>query len=116
MGTQVTSGIMKEVSRLISLKELTTTPYHQMCNGLLVRFNGTLKQMLKPMCVDRPKDWDKYLPTVLFAYREVPPESLGFAPVELVYGRTLHGPISILKELWTKDIHDQKVKSTYQHI
>ena len=82
-----------------------------MCNGLVERFNGTLKQMLKRMCVDRPKDWDKYLPTVLFAYREVPQESLGFAPFELVYGRTVRGPMAILKELLTKDIHDQEVKS-----
>ena len=116
MGSQFTSGLMKEVSRLISLKQLTTTPYHPMCNGLVERFNGTIKQMLKRMCVDRPKDWDKYLPTVLFAYREVPQERLGIAPFELLYGRTVRGPMAILKELWTKDIHDQEVKSTYQYI
>lgn len=116
MGSQFTSGLMKEVSRLISLKQLTTTPYHPMCNGLVERFNGTLKQMLKRMCIDRPKDWDKYLPTVLFAYREVPQESLGFAPFELLYGRTVRGPMTILKELWTKEIQDQQVKSTYQYV
>ncbi|XP_062590636.1 uncharacterized protein LOC134252230 [Saccostrea cucullata] len=116
MGSQFTSGLMKEVSRLISLKQLTTTPYHPMCNGLVERFNGTLKQMLKRMCIDRPRDWDKYLPTVLFAYREVPQESLGFAPFELLYGRTVRGPMTILKELWTKEIPDQQVKSTYLYI
>ena len=67
------------------------------------------------MCVDRPKDWDKNLPTVLFAYREVTQESLGFAPFELLYGRTVREPMAFLKELWTKDTHDQEVKSTYQY-
>ena len=33
LGGQFTSGLMKGVSRLISLKQLPTTPYHQMYNG-----------------------------------------------------------------------------------
>ena len=78
---------MKEVSRLLSMKQLVTTPYHPMCNGLVERFNGTMKQMLKRMCAERPKDWDRYLPALLFAYREVPQESLGFSPFELLYRR-----------------------------
>jgi hypothetical protein len=89
-----------------------------MCNGLVERFNGTLKQMLKRMCSERPKDWDKYLPAILFAYREVPQESLGFSPFELlvVYGRTVRRPMAILKELWTNEIKDQEIKSTYQYV
>ena len=60
--------------------------------------------MLKKLCAERPTDWDKYIEAVLFAYREVPQESLGFAPFELLYGRTVHVPMSILRELWTKEI------------
>ena len=116
MGSQFTSKLLSEVSRLISLNRLTTTPYHPMCNGLVEKFNGTLKQMLKRMCVERPKDWDKYLPAVLFAYREVPQESLGFSPFELVYGRSVRGPMAILKELWTNEVPDDQVKSTYQYV
>lgn len=67
MGTQFTSSLMKEVSRLIYMKQWTTTPYHPSCNGLVERFNGTLKQILKRLCVEKSKDWDKYLNAVLFA-------------------------------------------------
>lgn len=115
-GTQFTSDVMKEVSRLLSLKRITTTPYHPMCNGLVEKFNGTLKLMLKRMCAERPKDWDKYLNALLFAYREVPQESLGFSPFELLYGHSVRGPMKILKELWTKEIPDEDVKSTYQYV
>ena len=115
-GSQFTSSVMKEVSRLISVRQLTTTPYHPMCNGLVERFNGTLKLMLKRMCAERPRDWDKYLNAVLFAYREVPQESLGFSPFELIYGRAVRGPMSILKELWSKEIKDPSVKTTYQYV
>lgn len=33
LGTQFVSDCMKEVARLLSIKQLTTTPYHPMCNG-----------------------------------------------------------------------------------
>ncbi|KAJ8020220.1 hypothetical protein HOLleu_39750 [Holothuria leucospilota] len=58
-GSQFVSGLMKEVCRLLSIRKLNTTPYHAMCNGLVERYNGTLKQMLKKMCEEKPRDWDR---------------------------------------------------------
>jgi len=115
-GSQFLSGVMKEVSRLLSLNQLVTTPYHPMCNGLVERFNGTLKMMLRRMCAERLKDWDRYLPALLFAYREVPQESLGFSPFELLYGRTVRGPMRILKEIWTKEGTKPEVKLNFQYV
>jgi transposase InsO family protein len=102
MGSQFTSELMAEVSRLLSIRQLTTTPYHPMCNGLVERFNGTSKQILRRLCSERPADWDKYLSASLFTYRDAPQESLGFSPFELVYGHEVRGPMKILWELWTK--------------
>lgn len=116
MGTQFTSSLMKDVNRLISMKQWTTTHYHPSCNGLVERFNGTLKQILKRLCAEKPKDWDKYLNAVLFAYRELPQESLGFSPFELVYGRSVRGPMSILKEMCTEVIEYPNVRTTYQYV
>ena len=67
-GSQLTAEVMKEVSRLqdLSLQQLTTTPYHPMCNGSVECFHATMKQMLRRMCAERPKDWDKYLPAFYF--------------------------------------------------
>lgn len=115
-GGQFTSEMMAEVSRLLSIKQLVTTPYHPACNGLVERYNGTLKSMLKRMCTECPKDWDRYVSPLLFAYREVPQESLGFAPFELIFGRTVRGPMRILKELWTKDVDNSETKTTYQYV
>ena len=115
-GTQFTSGLMKEISRLLSLKQLTTTPYHPICNGLVEKFNGTLKRMLKRMCEERPVDWDRYIGPLLFAYREAPQASTGFAPFELLYGRTVRGPMAILKEIWTSEVNDPEIRSTYQYV
>lgn len=114
-GSQFTSQMMTEVRRLLSIKHLPTTPYHAMGNGLVERFNGTLKQMLKKMCSEQPKSWDRYLPAVLFAYREAPQASLGFSPFELLYGRTVRGPLTILREVWDRE-EKEEVKTTYQYV
>ena len=63
--------------------------------------------MLRRMCAERPKDWNRYLPALLFAIREVPQESLGFSPFELLYGRNVRGPMAILRELWSEEIPDE---------
>ena len=35
MGSQFVSECMQEVSRLLSIRQMITTPYHPMCNGLV---------------------------------------------------------------------------------
>ena len=74
------------------MKGLRTSPYHPQTDGLVERFNQTLKEMLRKTASEEGKAWHKLLPYVLFAYREVPQESTGFSPFELVYGREVHGP------------------------
>ena len=101
LGTQFVSECMQEVSRLFSIKQLSTTPYHPMCNGLVEKFNGSLKSMLKKLCSEQPKHWHRYINALLFAYREVVQGSTGFSPFELLFGRTVRGPMMILKQLWT---------------
>ena len=115
-GSQLTSEIMKEVARLLSLQQLTTSAFHAQCSGLLERSHAALKQMLRRMCAERPKDWDRYLPALLFAVREKPQESLGFLPFELLYGRNVRGPMAILRELWTDEVEDEEVCSTIDYV
>ena len=45
-GSQFTSEAMKEVERLLSLQQLTTTAFHAQCNDLVERSYATFKQML----------------------------------------------------------------------
>ena len=116
MGTQYTSAVMKDVSRLLSFKQLVNPPYHPICNCLVERFNQAIKKMLMIMCAERPKDWDKYIDPLLFAYREAPQGSLGFSLFELLYGWPVWGPMQILKQLWSKEIEAPEVRSTYQYV
>ena len=83
LGTQFVSDCMKEVTRLLSIKQIATTPYHPMCNDLTEKFNGIMKLMLKRLCSEKPRQWHRFINPLLFAYREVSQESTGFSPFEL---------------------------------
>ena len=115
-GSQFTSTMMEEFLRLLSVREMRTTHYHPMCNGLCERFNGTLKKMLKRMATEQPKEWPQFITPLLFAYREVPQASLQFSPFELVYGRSILGALQVLRELCDDEEADLTVTTTYVYV
>ena len=107
---------MDKINELIGVKPMFTTPYHPMCNGRIERQHSILKSVLKKLCISRPKDWDRYIPCALFAMREIPSDSLGFSPFELLYGRQGRGPLTILNELWTNPNLNTETQSSYRFL
>ena len=77
-----------------------------------------MKQMLWKVVSKEGRDWDRLIPYIVFAYREVPQASTGFSPFELVYGRDVRGPLEVLKEEWVEhraggdDIAQMNLKMT----
>ena len=98
--TNFMSKLLSDVYNLLLVKAIRTSPYHPQTDGLVERFNQTLKAMLRKVADDEGKDWDKLLSYILFAYREVPQASTGFSPFELVYRRPVRGPLDVLRETW----------------
>lgn len=97
-GTNFTSRSLRQVYSLLGIRGIKTTPYHPQTDGLVKRFNQTLKAMLRKFVSESGADWDQWLPYLLFACREVPQASTGFSPFELLYGREVRGPLDILRE------------------
>ena len=69
--------------------------------------------MIKVYCTTEGKDWDEWIPLLLFAARESIQESLGFSPFELVFGHLPWGPLKLLKECW---LDDDSEKSVCMHV
>ena len=97
--SRVMIEVMNEVSRLLSLQKLAIIPYRPYSKGPMETFHAMLKRVLLTMRAERPNDWNKYLPALLFAVREIPQESLGFSPFELLFGRIVRSPMQILREV-----------------
>ena len=116
LGSQFTSNIMQELFQLFAIRHLKTSPYHAQTNGMVERLNGTLKQMLKRVALDRPKDWHRYLPACLFSYREATQEATGFSPFELLFGRTPRGPMDIVKDILSGNEHSTETVSVFEYI
>ncbi len=99
-GTPFMSRLMADLCRLLKVKQLRTTVYHPQADGLVERFNQTLKQMLRRVVAEDKRDWDLMIPYVLFGIREVPQASTGFTPFELLFGRQPRGLLDVAKEAW----------------
>lgn len=98
-GTAFLSALMKQLASILKINLSHSSVYHPQSNPV-ERLNGTLKSMLKRLCDSDSKDWDEYLPLILFGLREVPCESTGFSPFELVYAHNPRGPLKILHDTW----------------
>jgi len=91
-GTNLLSHLMQDVCNLLGTRKLNTTAYHPQCDGMVERFNRTLKTMLRKHAAKFGNQWDKYLHGTLWAYRNVPHESTGEKPSFLLYGFDCHSP------------------------
>jgi hypothetical protein len=86
-GTHFLNHTVNEFLDIIQTKHKFSTPYHPQCNGQVESINGTLVKALKKMAMDVMKDWDSYLPTVLYSYRTKCHSYLRISPYELLYGQ-----------------------------
>jgi len=101
------SGFMSELMQVFLneflVHHIRTSPYHPQSNGACERFSGMLKTMIRSLLDRFPDSWDTALDWVLFAYREVPVETLGCSPFELMFGRTVPGPLQLVKTAWLQE-------------
>ena len=89
------SEVLQETAELLGVSQLPTSGGHPQTDGLVERFNQTLKQMLAKMVTTKGRDWDVLLGPVLLAYRATPHTSTGMSPFYLLYGRNPQLPSAL---------------------
>ncbi|XP_055936891.1 uncharacterized protein LOC129966488 [Argiope bruennichi] len=111
-GTNFTAELTKEFEKRIGSSPRFSTPGYPQSNGLVERFNRTLKNMLHNVVREEGRGWHLQIPYVLWAYREIPHSTTGVSPFQLLYGRPPQGPLSILKSTWTGKFNNVQLNST----
>jgi len=59
--------------------------------------------MISKVAQQYPKSWHRYIDYILWALRESRNETTNVPPYALVYGRLLHGPLAVLKNVWINE-------------
>ena len=85
-GTNLLSTLMMDLCQILGITKLNTTAYHPQCDGAVERFNRTLKTMLWRHAAKFGSQWDRFLPGILYAYRNTPHTSTGEKPSFLLFG------------------------------
>ncbi|XP_076059457.1 uncharacterized protein LOC143036085 [Oratosquilla oratoria] len=107
---------MKELHRMLGVKPIFTTPFHPSGNGRIERLHGPLKAILRKLCAEKPREWHRYLIPTLFALRELPSDRTGFSAFELLYGRSVRGPLTVLRDLWENRTLHEEERSSFQYV
>lgn len=98
LGTDFTSELMQIFLHEFNIGHLRCSPYHPMTNGSIEKYHSCLKNSIKALADRFPNAWDAALCWVLFAYREVVNETTGYSAFELLYGRAVKGPLTLIKD------------------
>jgi hypothetical protein len=67
-----------------------------MCNGKNEKLHLFLQTAMYAFVDKKHKNWDRYLPSALLAYRTAPLARIGFSPAFLVYGHEPNLPFDII--------------------
>ena len=87
--------MIKELFEKYQVKHHLSTPYHPQTNGLVEKLNRTLCDAIGKLVQLYEKEWDIYVPSVLFAYRTMKQSSTKFTPFYLTYGRQAITPLDL---------------------
>ncbi len=100
-GTNFNAKLTIEFEKRLGASPKFSTPIYPESNGLVERFNRTLKGMLHHIVRTEGRNWHSLIPYALWAYREIPNATTGVSPFQLLYGRLPKGPLHILQSTWT---------------
>jgi hypothetical protein len=111
-GSYFTSNLTTTFFEKTGIKVSHSSIYHPQTNPV-ERFHRTIKRLLKTLCVELGGEWERHLPSALLALRNVTHNSTGFSPSELVYGRSLRVPETLIYEKWCKIPEQENVVTEY---
>lgn len=112
-----TGETLKKIAKLLKIKQVFTSPYNPAAN-VVERFHKTLNNFLTAFIDQTQNNWPKILSYATFAYNNLKNTSTDYTPFELVYGRIMNIPESILKNplpAYTYDNYSDELKQNLKN-
>jgi hypothetical protein len=88
--------LIEQLTGIMEVKHLRSSPYHPQANGHVERFNGTLCEALSRLATQTQEDWDLFLPAVLYAYRIRRHAGMNASPYEALFGQPPRLPNGVI--------------------
>jgi len=95
-GRNFESKLFAELMKLLGIKKTRTTPLHPQSDGQVERQHRTIVNYMAKFVSENQRDWDRWIPMYLLAYRSSKHEVTGLTPSELFLGRELRLPLDLL--------------------
>ena len=93
-----TGKVFRDFARTAGMQHSVSSPYHPESQGALERSHQTMKSILRKFSLEFNTNWDEELPHLLFVMRDMPSQSTGFSPYELVFAHDTRGPLHLVKQ------------------
>lgn len=97
LGRSFTSELTETFFEKFGIKVIHSSIHHPQSQAI-ERFHRTVKRLLKVLCLENGADWEKNLPFALLVLRTTVHQSTGYSPAELVHGKNLRTPETIIFE------------------
>ena len=102
-GSNFESKVFSEMCKILNIDKTRATTRRPQSDGMVERNIKTIKSMLTAFVNKSQKNWDKYLPLLMMAYRSSVHESTGMSPCSMMLGREITLPVDILYGTPEKD-------------
>ena len=88
--------LVRALCTLFDIKKVQTSSFHPQSNSSAERFMSIIAQSIRTYGKLDQKDWPKYLPGIMMAYRATPcTQSTQYSPFFLLFGREMRLPFDI---------------------
>lgn len=115
-GRNFESRLFNELTYLLGIKKTRTTALHPQSDGQIELKKRTILDYLAKFVNENQKDWDRWIPMYLLAYRSSKHEATGITSAELYFARDLKLPTNLLRESPPEDKSRETAESYIQNL
>ena len=111
-GSNVDGTKVRQLCKDFAIKKLRSSAYHPAGNGSAERAIGSLKTILRSMCLSRGipiTQWDEILPEAILMFNNTQNKSSKFSPFEAAYGVSANLPIDNRLGVHQKEAQDPQL-------